>query len=161
MPVALRLGLVAAALALFPIAASAQPTRDGGALAALPDGAYATQAWFGDRAGDGFAYLLGVTGRAPGTLFQPRVQNLGVLQRDDVVRAVRMRLPDERAAAEIVVEPIRNGSGDILAYVVRPRDVHLSAKFNGTGGYTLYLRGERSTAESGGGGGGAGGGGGM
>lgn len=106
-------------------------------------------------------YVLTVAGMPRGTLFQPRVRDLGTLSREEIVRAVRARVPDDQAAAEIVVEPIRTASGDILAYVVRPRDVHLSAKFNGTGSYTLYLRGGRSTAESGGGGGGAGGGGGM
>jgi hypothetical protein len=141
---------------LVPVLAHAQPDAS---LAALPDGTYATQAWLGDRASDGFVYLLGVTGRPHGTLWEPRVRDLGVLPRAQIVRAVRARVPDERAASELVVEPIRGRSGEVLAYAVRSRDVQLSARFNGDGGYTIYLRGGRGTAESGGGGSGGGGGG--
>jgi hypothetical protein len=104
-------------------------------------------------------YLLTVTGQPRGTLFQPRVRDLGRLSRDEIVRAVRARVPDDRAAAGVVVEPIRAAAGDVLAYVVRPADLQLSTTFTGPGGYTVYVRGGRSAAESGGGG--AGGGGGM
>ena len=101
--------------------------------------------------------MLGVAGRPRGTLFQPRVRDLGVLQRDDVVRAVQARADAKHA--EVVVEPVRTASGEVVAYVVRPADIQLTARFNGSGGYTLYARGGHSTTESGGGGGGAGGGG--
>lgn len=97
-----------------------------------------------------------MAGRPRGTLFQPRVRDLGVLPRDEVVRAVQVRADAERV--DIVVEPIRAATGEVVAYVVRPADIQLTARFNGTGGYTLYARGGHSTIESGGSGGAGGGG---
>lgn len=136
---------------LAPLAAHAQSAS----LAVIPDGTYATQAWHGERPGDGFVYVLGPAGRPRGMLFQPHVRDLGVLQRDEAVRLVQARAEGEHA--EIVVEPVRAASGEVVAYVVRPADIQLTARFNGSGGFTLYARGGHSTIESCGGGGGAGG----
>ena len=94
--------------------------------------------------------MLGVGGRGRGALFQPRVRDLGVLQRDDVVRAVQARADAEHA--EIVVEPVRVACGEVVAYVARPADIHITARFDGSGAYTLYARGGHSTIESCGGG---------
>jgi len=97
-----------------------------------------------------------VTGRPRGTLFQPRVHDLGMLQRNDVMRAVQARADAEHA--DLVVEPVRAASGELLAYAVRPSDVQLTARFNRDGAYTLYVRGGHSPIESCGGGGAGGGG---
>lgn len=150
--------LLATLLTLVPLGAGAQSDRLDGVLASLPEGAFATQVWHFDQASRGFVYLLGVTGRPRGTVYQPAVRDLGVLERADVVRALRPDVPDARAAANVVVDPIRNSAGDVVAYVVRHRDVLVSPAFARDGRYTLYVRlGGEPMEMGGGGGGGAGG----
>ena len=127
--------------------AGAQSGRLEQALADLPDGAFATHAWHADRSSRGFLFLLEVSGQPHGTLYRPFVRDLGVLQRADVVRALEPLITDERA---VVVDPIRNAVGDVVAYVVRHRDVDANPAFARDGRYTLYIRGGETT-ESGGG----------
>ena len=139
-------------LALAPLTAHAQPGRLESALASLPDGEFTTHEWHADRSSRGFVYLLEVTGQPHGTVYQPFVRDLGVLRRTDVVRAL-----GPTVAGDVVVDPIRNASGGVVAYVVRHRDVQVSPAFSGDGRYKIYVRvGE--TTESGGGGGAGGGG---
>jgi hypothetical protein len=152
------IGLVAL-ITLGPPPARAQSGALERALASLPDGAFATQAWHADRASLGFVFLLSVTGQPRGTLFEPFVRDLGVLGHPDLVRALRESVPDERAAADVVVDPIRNAGGAVVAYVVRPRDVQVNPAFSRDGRYKIYVRVGETTESGGGAGGGAGGGG--
>jgi hypothetical protein len=149
--------VVVALLALVVRPASAQSDRLEQALATLPDGVFATHAWLADRPGQGFVYLLEIGGQPPGTLYQPYVRDLGRLARADFVRALRPLVGSDRAAAEVVVEPVRNAAGAVVAYVVRPRDVDVIPAFARDGRYTLYVRGPAEPMEMGGGGGGGGG----
>ena len=144
-------------LALVAWPAGAQPDRLERALAVLPDGPFATQVWHPDQSRQGFVYLLGVTGQPRGTVHQPSVRDLGVLQRAEVVRALRPDVPDERAVADVLVDPIRSSAGDVVAYVVHHRDVQVSPAFTRDGRYTLYVRRAGEPMEMGGGGGGGGG----
>jgi len=84
------------------------------------------------------------------------VRDLGVLPRAEVVRALRPDVPDERAAGNVVVDPIRTSAGDVVAYVVRHRDVQVSPAFARDGRYTLYVRRTGEPMEMGGGGAGGG-----
>jgi hypothetical protein len=154
----IRRPLVIALLALVPQFAGAQSDRLDRALASIPDEAFATQAWHPDQSRQGFVYVLAVTGRPRGTVFQPSVRDLGVLQRPDLVRALRSDVPDEEAASNVVVDPVRNAAGDVVAYVVRHRAVQVSSTFARDGRYTLYVRLAGEPMEMGGGGGGGGGG---
>ena len=137
--------------------AAAQPDRLERALATLPAGPFETQAWHPDQSSQAFVYVLAVTGRPRGKVYQPSVRDLGLLQRSDVVRAVRADAPDERAAANVLVDPLRNSGGEPVAYVVHHRDVQVSSTFTRDGAYTVYLRRAGEPMEMGGGGGGGGG----
>jgi len=118
---------------------------------------FATHAWLADRPGQGFVYLLELDGQPHGTLYQPYVRDFGRLGRADVLRALRLFVGGDRAAAEVVVEPVRNGAGSVVAYVMHPRGVDVIPAFAGDGRYTLYVRKPEEPMEMGGGGGGGGG----
>ena len=133
---------------------SGQPGRLETTLASLPDGDFTTHAWYADRSSRGFVYLLEVTGQPHGTVYQPFVRDLGVLRRTDVVRML-----GPTVAADAVVDPIRNASGDVVAYVVRHHDVQVNPAFSRDGRYKIYVRVGETTESGGGAGGGAGGGG--
>ena len=99
-----------------------------------------------------------MTGRPRGIVYQPSARDLGVLPRAEVIRALRVDVRDERAASNVVVDPIRNSAGEVVAYVVHHRDVQVSPAFAGDGRYRLYVRlGGEPMEMGGGGGGGAGG----
>jgi len=146
---------VLVALLLVPLAVCAQPSRLERMLASLPDGAFATHAWYAERAGQGFVYLLEMTGQPHGTVYQPFVRDLGLLERAELARALQP-VVNEAAANNVVVDAIRNSTGSIVAYVVRHRDVQVNPAFARDGHYTLYVRVGDST-ESGGAGGAGGG----
>ena len=136
--------------------ARAQSDRLERALASLPDGEFATHAWLADRPGEGFVYLLEIDGQPHGILYQPYVRDLGRLARADVARTLRLFVGGDRAAGDVVVEPVRNRTGAVVAYVVRPHDVDVVLAFAGDGRYRLYVHRSSEPMEMGGGGGGGG-----
>jgi hypothetical protein len=145
------------ALLLCTATALAQSPPPGWA-ALIPAGQYRTLAW---REGALFIYLLQAAGASPGArIFTADVVDLGVRGRDDVLAEIASRHARALESHEALVEPVTTPEG-VVAYLIRHQEVTHSARLDGRGGLTLYVR-SRAHAESGGGAGGAGGaGGGM
>jgi hypothetical protein len=146
--------LVVVAVSTTPALAQAPPAAW---TSLIPPGRYRTLAW---RDGAEFVYLL-LPGHAPAgaRIFMADVADLGVRHRDDVLADLAASHARAIAAHDVLIEPTTAADG-VVAWVIRQRDVALTAARDGRGTLTLYVR-RPVHAETGGGSGGGGGGGGM
>ena len=150
----LRAALLAFGSLLLCVASVRAQTPSPGWTTLIPAGQYRTLAWVQATPGDAlFLYLLQPVSAPAARIFTADVVDLGVRERDDVLREIASRHARAIAAHDVLAEPIKTGT-DVAAYVIRHREVGQTAVLDGGRNLTLYVRSPARAEASGGGAGG-------
>jgi hypothetical protein len=144
--------------ALAADSAAAIPRSLDGIARGIPDGEYRVRVWAPAGTPDHLVtYVLSRRdAAAPDIAAGAFVTDLGVLGHDALVAEIARNHANAATNGDLVIQPVTSRNGTAVAYVVRPRDVHVTPYFGRAQQATLYLSAPESV-QAGGGGGGAGG----